>query len=50
MQTDVKTRRPDPDATWIRKNNKKYFGYVGYVNVANEDNYIGRSVQGGQQK
>lgn len=46
----IKTRRPDPDATWIRKNKKKYFGYVGYVNVANEDNYIRRSVQGGQQK
>ena len=46
----IKIRRPEPDATWIRRNKKKYFGYVGYVNVANEDNYIRRSVQGGQQK
>jgi IS5 family transposase len=46
----IKIRRPEPDATWIRRNKKKYFGYVGYVNVANEDNYIRRSVHGGQQK
>ncbi|WP_004177634.1 transposase [Nitrosospira lacus] len=48
--TCIKTRHSDPDATWIRKNKKKYFGYTGYVHVANEDNYIRRSVQGGQQK
>ena len=46
----TKSRRPDPDATWVRKNKKKYFGYVSYVSVANDDSYIPRSAHGGQQK
>ena len=46
----TKTRRPEPDATWVRKNKKKYFGYVSYVSVANDASYIPRSAHGGQQK
>ena len=41
----TKTRRPEPDATWVRKNKKKY---VSYVRVANDDSYILRSAHGGQ--
>lgn len=46
----TKIRRPEPDAAWVRKNKKKYFGYVNYVSVANDDSYIRRSAHGGQQK
>lgn len=30
----------DPDATWLKKGNKNYFGYKGFVTTDVEDGYI----------
>jgi len=39
VKEDVKFSK-DPDATWLKKGNKSYFGYKGFILVDQEDGYI----------